>query len=386
MIRRISPTRFILFKVLSALLFSSLALAQTVSMNFQYEISALAPRDGVVEEVKAGSALSQIVDQKVIEILNTETGRVFCKVTANNPYWIKRIFLVNEENIKHVQSACKDSFGLQVVQTIYPKRFFIVWTKQDNYPVDGWTSFRNETLIILNKSSDWENRLTQSIIHELAVALDKKEQLGFGGGLLDRSLFGLVSDQQSCLTQALVRKASIKYTLSGMRAFDVEARIVRELKMSVPEGFAQWENLSCLDKFKFLKVYTEPLANTFAPEELANRFMDVNTCSPLVSDLNDEERIELLSQLTLNFEDGSSQNACDFLSKGWPFYPGLSMRGGPGPRIGGSGWQQLSIKSKSQKPADKKPTIVFGPNSITIRKEPYVQPTIDDPQKTKSPF
>jgi hypothetical protein len=152
-----------------------------VTLNFIFQMQNLAPRDAQIEEAVKGTALAEFIDKKVLEILKTPTGHVLCGALTASPEQLRKIFFINEEFVLQGFSECLGSFGETMPQGFFQKRYFLFWTKQKDYLVDGWTSFANETAFFLTREPGWENRLTQSIIHELVISLDKKEQLGFWG-------------------------------------------------------------------------------------------------------------------------------------------------------------------------------------------------------------
>jgi len=208
--------------------------------------------------------------------------------------------------------------------------------------IDGWTTPRNETFILVVRNEFNAARLTRTLIHEMAISYDRKEQIGFGG-IVDVPKLGILEDEDSCLSLSILRNAKVKHTLSAARAFDMERRIANELGLPLPDGFALWAGKSCLDKMGFLESYLTPLSGALTAEDLVNTLMDQPLCmAPRIPVSNFQQGIQLLNELTFTFADGTRRNACEYLSEGWPYYAGISFRGGPGPRIGGGGWKELS--------------------------------------------
>lgn len=68
---------------------------------------------------------------------------------------------------------------------------------------------------------------------------------------------------------------------------------------------------------------------------------DPSPCSIQQVSLNYSENVDELARVNLNFSDGHSENACDYLTSGFPFHTYAGRKGGPRPVIRPGGWIEL---------------------------------------------
>jgi hypothetical protein len=303
---------------------------------------------------------SERIDRATLQILSTPTGKYFCGAVVKDPQVIKNAFFLNESAAQKAISLCENRFAERQVHIPFQKHFVIVLSPNPNFKVDGWTSPRNETFIFLNESEMLEARLVRTLAHEMAVSFDRKEQIG-SNGIIDFPKLGIRNDHQSCIAITLLRQIYLKHALTAMRAFEIEGRIAAELGIPLPQGFAQWKHLSCEERFQFIFPFITPLSQSLQAEFLVNGLLDAPLCSEEpIAEVGSgiSEKIKKLSELHFTFQDGTQRNVCDYMSEGLPFYPGISFRGGPGPRIGGGGWSSLKeLNDLHEKDSAKKPEI-----------------------------
>ncbi|MGZ3768538.1 MAG: hypothetical protein ACXVCP_10495 [Bdellovibrio sp.] len=305
------------------------------------QILPLMPPDSrfveVTDEMKEGF----LIDQLVANIFSTSAGKSFCGAVVDNYDEFKRSFFLHDDSAREAFAHCEGFFAKKQRNRIFPKKYFIITTDSTDFAFDGWTSALNETLLVLSKKDYSTDRLTRTLAHELAIILDKKEQIGFMGAI-DFPQLGIETNIDSCTAIPILRNAEVKTTLSAFRAFDMEKKICTELGISLPTGFAEWNTLSCLEKIQFIAPYTQRLSSAVVNENLFNDILDRPHCTgKTVPVSNVFEKMKALDHLYFTFANGSTINICEYMSKGWPFLPGASFRGGPGPRIGGGGWKSL---------------------------------------------
>ena len=309
------------------------------------QIIPLLPHDAKITEVRPGDDLGDKIDQTTLSILSTPSGKSFCGAVSKNFESFKAAFFLGDSAARKGFRICQGHFALKQPHRVFQKKYLVVFTNMSDSKIDGWTTPRNETFIFVVRGELNTNRLTRTIAHEMAISYDRKEQIGFGG-IVDSPKLGILENEASCLSLSILRNAKVKHALSAARAFDIEKRIARELGLILPEGFAAWENKSCLDKMSFLEPYLTPLSGALSAEALINSLMDQPLCiATPIRNLSFHQGLQILSDLTFTFTDGTRRNACEYLSEGWPYFPGVSFRGGPGPRIGGGGWKELSESS-----------------------------------------
>lgn len=305
------------------------------------QILPLMPTDSRFREVTGDMKESFLIDQLVANIFSTSAGKSFCGAVEENYDEFKKSFFLHDESAREAFDYCGGFFAKKQRNRIFPKKYFIITTDSTDFAFDGWTSALNETLLVLSNGEYNTGRLTRTLAHELAVILDKKEQIGFMG-TIDFPQLGIETTIDSCTTIPILRNAEVKNTLSAFRAFDMEKEISIELGISLPPGFAEWNTLSCSEKIHFIAPYTQRLSSAVVNEDLFNNVLDRPHCTGKTVPVgNVFEKMKALDSLYFRFANGSTINVCEYMSKGWPFYPGASFRGGPGPRIGGGGWKEL---------------------------------------------
>lgn len=328
-----------IFLTLACVLYSINSFAQ--ASNYILQAIPLLPADARFVEISANTTLGNRIDQATLRIFSSPTGKKFCGAVINDYQTFKNSFFLNTSYAKKAFILCKGHFATKRIFRLFPKKYFLALSESNNFIADGWTTPRNETFLFIAKSEFTDDRLTRTLIHELAISLDGKEQIGFLG-ILDSTNLNIQLDDQSCNSIPLIRDGQIKHTLSTLRAFDVERQISNELKIPLPTGFADWKKISCEDKMIFMSSYVEKFS--IKAEGFVNSSIDKAKCANTLSypdTMSMHEKIKTLSETIFTFSDGSKQNACDYLSSGLPFFPGVSLRGGPGPRIGGGGWSKI---------------------------------------------
>lgn len=308
--------------------------------GYLYQVLPLLPRDAQIVELSESSAEGRKVDELLLRIFQTPTGKVFCGAVVRDFDEFHRSFFLGQRQAKKAFKACEGHFASRQNHRIFRKQYFLIYTDQKDIAIDGWTTPRNETFVVASRDLK-DDRLLQTLIHELTISLDRKEQIGFLGQL-DFPGLGIVSGPEACEQLSVIRTGTIKHALSALRAFDLEKRIARELQIELPSGFADWSGMSCVDKLKFMVPYVERIQQSYRVEDQINVRLDRRGCdgqTPANTRL--EDKIEYLGKVSFLFKDGTRRNVCEYLSEGWPFFPGASFRGGPGPRIGGGGWIEL---------------------------------------------
>lgn len=304
----------------------------------------LAPPGSTIIDANQSDKHAEMVDNAILKILSSPSGKVFCKVITENFDDFRRAFFISADKARLGFDQCKYFFSsTKSIHRVFTKKYYFILTETDGYKADGWTSPRNETFLFFYKNRISESRIIQTLIHEFAISYDLKDQFGFLG-IVDSPSIGIKKDANSCTTAEILKDAAVKKALSAIRAFEIEKKISEEINIKLPNGFAQWERSTCLQKLIFMQQYIQPLNQALVLEDVASIF-DISTCiSHPVQVSSYLEKAKALSQLELTMKDGTKKNACDFFSAGWPYYPGLSFMGGPGPRIGGDGWNKLSTE------------------------------------------
>jgi hypothetical protein len=171
----------------------------------------------------------------------------------------------------------------------------------------------------------------------MAISYDLKERIGYQG-FLDYPRMGLVEDENTCDLIASLRSSEIKNALSAIRAFQIEAQIAKEAGFPPPENFARFDQSNCEDRLRFVIQYLPAFKNSIDILSMTDFMTGVLTCN---WDKTKEEAIKTVVNGKLKFNNGAEVNACEFMTQAIPQYVGVSINGGPGPRIGGGGWDKL---------------------------------------------
>lgn len=316
----------------------------------------LIPAGSRVTEVLPSTKMSFKLDELTSRILHTKTGRSFCGAVVEDFKIFRSAFFINTHRLaQDAFQNCKGAFARSQNHRLFPKRYFLVQIPHEDYQVTGWTTHRNETFIFVSTAEFSDQRLFQTLTHELAISLDKKETMGFGG-MIDSAGLNLVSDDNACNAVAASRESVMKHSLSALRAFDIERKVGEEAGFVFSPDFANWENVSCEDKIEFMAEYISGYEKTLAYDAFLSLTMEQPFCSTDISpSMSLKARAQVLAQTTLTFKSGEQINACEFLTRGIPFIPGVGFRGGPGPRIGGGGWDKL--KKTQTSPKQLNPTL-----------------------------
>ncbi len=211
--------------------------------------------------------------------------------------------------------------------------------------MNGWTTPRNETFFFLNRA-EFKNspeKFIRNVIHELAVSYDEKEKFGFLG-IPNFAKLGIIPDENTDNVIQIITNPIIKHSLSVLRAFDVEDQILREMGVSESTVTKRIREMSCDQRVQFLTSKIAFLEPVLVSESLIRQIfgnaqaLSENSQDPKMV----QEMIRRLSKINIKIKasQGESasyqnENACEYFSRGWPFIPGTSFTGGPGPRTDG---------------------------------------------------
>jgi hypothetical protein len=308
--------------------------------------------------IKPGSSLSFKIDLIVNQILNTPTGRAFCEGVPEDYKYFSNVYFINKDLATPSFQKCKGHFGHNSEYDARNRTYYIA--EDCKASIDGWTTY-NYTMICLSKSDpDFDSKLTRIIIHEMIASSEEKQT--FGNENSQQS--NLIQNENSCRAASLYHNIQLQIALDTLRFYDIEKKLSEDLGLTNPPGFASWGNSSCQEKLRFIGKFT----NQF---EWATRIKFVNdqnlnyknnntpwACSEMEVSKKYSENIEELSQLKINFPDGHSENACDYLTSGFPFHTYSGRKGGPRPVIRPGGWIDASAKNQT------------GPNISGIKTSP----------------
>ncbi|MFV3409859.1 hypothetical protein ACNH6C_14715 [Bdellovibrio bacteriovorus] len=344
-------TSFVLKIVLTILMVP--IFAQAGLSSYADILWPLIPQDATGQLVEASSPEGQFIDESVYKILSSPSGKAFCGAVPEDFEDFKTTFFLGSKYAKKAFSACKGHFFKGQVSRHHrsmQKKYFLIRSTANDLVIDGWTTPLNETILFLPSNDSSKQRIIRSLIHEMATSLDAKQVLGFLGLFRSPTLKIQKSDNpDACKIIPALRRGDIRHSLTALRAFEMEKRISKELGLFLPDGFAEWSGASCADRIKFIKPHVDKL--DVAITVLDDLEGKISRCDQTdTPNISFEEALQVLENSKLHFTDGKSRSTCDFMMEGWPFIPevnepGNEMRGGPGPRIGGSGWKTLQRKS-----------------------------------------
>lgn len=189
--------------------------------GYIYQVLPLLPPDARIVELSESSFEGQRIDQLLLRILKTPSGKVFCGAVARDFEEFQKSFFLGRSEARKAFSACEGHFAKKQYHRIFKKKYFVVYVGQTDVAIDGWTTPRNETFLVVSGNDLQEDRLLRTLTHELAISLDRKEQIGFLGQL-DFPGLGVVGGTDVCEQLSVIRSGTIKHALSALRAFDLE--------------------------------------------------------------------------------------------------------------------------------------------------------------------
>lgn len=282
--------------------------------------------------------LSERIDKSILKILFTPSGKNLCYALPSDTETFRKSLFINIKYADKGYDICRPFLNKHIKFKIFEKKYLLKFTDETRFPADGWTSPRNETFLFFNRREFEKNdeRLIKSLAHELAVSYDSKELIGFSGTVNVADL-DLAESTDLDIIIPIIRSADFRNSLSSLRAFELEYRISTELGFDHYDFIKGLAKMSCTEKVLAIKPYSQELHRIFASENFANLF-DIdfsNRKAWLTYQLSFEDKLKLLAKLEFHFTNGTTVNACEYLTSGWPFQPGISFHGGPGPRIGG---------------------------------------------------
>lgn len=308
------------------------------------QISYLLPKDTQIKYLAEGSAESISIDRIVLKILNTHTGQQICRSFSYNRDLIKSFLFSNNNSANKAYDICEMYSLINSKNYFKPfskKYFLVIYPDHVRTQITGWTTPHNETYIFINQSeyasglNNIELKLIKILSHELAISLDRKDSIGFGG-ILDIAKIGIEKTDHNFDFLAIIRNAKVKHTLAAIRAFDFENAIVADLGYPVSKNYIQFSSLACTEKVKFIYPYIDQISNSTSSEQLVNMMMDLSGPSKYISSkASFDEKISRLNEIQIYFNDKTKRNACEYMTEGVPLDSGTSFRGGPGPRVDG---------------------------------------------------
>lgn len=314
--------------------------AAQVSVYFP-QILSLLPDD--VKIFPAEGDLAKQIDEVVLKILRTPTGKNFCTAVAKDSTMMRNAFFAGTSQISKAMNACQGSFGQTPSYHIWPKSYFIALTKDQKLKASGWTTPRNETILFFHYDEFTADNLLRAITHELAISFDAKEKIGYAG-ILDWTKVGIVRDQNSCDSQYILTETPIKQTFSAIRAIQMEMQVASEAGYAIPQGYRKWAAKSCEERFLTLYPAVQEFSQTFYAENLLSQLQATPIdCVPShdYRQQSLQEKVSVLKSSLLHFQRAKTIDACIYMSQALPYKAAASFNGGPGPRIGGGGWAKL---------------------------------------------
>jgi len=304
-------------------------------------VDLLFPKNHVVTNNQNLGFYGAQINESIVKIFATPTGKNFCKSFSGNSGEIASTLLhgQNKSIANQIVTICNGHFAQSRYGLTFPSRlktYSIVWTEDKDYPVNAWTDPDNQTFLVLNEEQQIEEQLLRVLAHELAVTLDGKGRFGYIGTLTLGDV--LAANSASCDAAHLLGQPLVKHAFTALRALVLENQIITELGLKADRNIQQLLSGSCTEKLE--KIW--PAIARIAPALENDYFIgfDRPVCLPTstLPELHSHsDTFKALSNLNLNLKDNSQVSACDFFSQPFPFVPGHNPRGGPSPRVGGGG-------------------------------------------------
>lgn len=312
------------------------------------DLQAIAPSNHYRPNFADNQLFQKISEQIILNILNTPSGAKFCKdAFGGNPlllqYSLGFSFERSQQLVSTICSAITPHpWPTQAIQSArqqnhFPRKFRFYLYSGPDHAIESWSNNRNQTFIFVNKANVTERYLYQAFIHEMSQFTDN---LSAYGNLIDKGQPG--GEGVSCEIFKFVRHPLVRLTFSELRAFKLEAKILKDLNLepSYPSG----EGRTCTENFRSMYNHLEKLDwRFFASEYGFYSGYSKRICGHQSSDYNAVNN-NLLSDayigrmLHLNDLTRPDKALCDVLSL--PDNRNLQQGNhsyGPRPRVGDGG-------------------------------------------------
>ncbi len=303
------------------------------------------PREFRIISSSSNTKVQAMMDGAVENILRTPTGRRICqKSTGGEWQRLRTYFGLSEERAKKLSANCQMTPSSPlIIKHSYRHEWVWVEYQDEAFPIHGWTTPQNVTFLFLKKDEVTELQFYRSVIHEIATALDSKESWGLMGNLnlapkINRVLY---SGQQNCEIVKAIKRPTIKFATSALRAEAIEDQILSELGLiEIPKPSED----RCVEKI--IRKIPEILAigDIVSADTMSGRFHALmcagspdKTVRDIFSDLEiiEEEKVQ-------DLESGQTLSVCDYLTSPRvdSYFIG-PYTGGPRPKI--EPWEQTQI-------------------------------------------
>lgn len=300
----------------------------------------------------------------------TPTGKRICQRSTQGEW--KRIqyyFGMTEEAAKKIARSCEtDRPTEMIIKLSYIHEWILVETTDKKFPIHGWTTPKNVSFLFFGMDDFTEINFYRTLIHELATSLDSKESWGLLGKLNLATKITRVSysGDRECEVISAIKRPSIKFATSALRAEVVENQILSELGLLTQEPSRPE---SCATKILRKVPAVLSIGDIVSADTLAGQF-DVRMCgqdSRQSRSLFDDLQL-LENERAFDIELEREMSLCDFLTtpRVDSYFIG-PYTGGPRPKV--EPWDQQRVNEEISEKLVKAYQDRKSPSSATLQGE-----------------
>lgn len=302
------------------------------------QLVPLLPENFHIKTTVEDAPFQSLIDEAFLLLIKAPSMQKLChNILLADAHLISSVLGVSFSTAKKISDNCVSFPGAQELlpnKRFYDKKYIFIFSPDTDLALDSWTNQIGYTYIFINPKGITIDRFLGILLHELAISLDFKEQIGLftsGNGNFPE-LPEFESNSSACLVSFL-RDPLIKYSFSGARAARFENEVLRQIGFKTNYS----ETFSCAQEFTNQLLYVASILKALSPEREFNHKLSIASCAKEHSP-NLLEKIQALMNSKMIFQNKTSLDTCAYLTTPqlslWTF---SATEGGPRPRIG-NGW------------------------------------------------
>jgi hypothetical protein len=307
------------------------------------QLVPLLPTQFYIRLSEGNEEYQALIDQAFLVLSQAPSMKAICHNLLNaKPELISSLYGVSAPTAQLIANDCRNFKGtLESVPSkrLFPRKYVFVFSPDAGLYLDSWTNTIANVYLFIKPQEINEQRFLRILVHELAIALDFKEQLALGARKsADAKLPeipGFENKTYECHPSAVLRNPIVKYSFSAVRAFKFENKVMSELGFGLPVEPKKSCSQEFVDNLPFIASLTKALR---IEEIFSQQVSSPNTRCERENSLSLLQKSQMLMNSKLEFSDSHTVGTCDYLVEPqlslWTF---SATEGGPRPRIG-NGW------------------------------------------------
>ncbi len=307
------------------------------------QLVPLLPSQFYIRLSESHEEFQSLIDQAFMVLSQAPSMKAICHNLLNGKSeLISSLYGVSAPTAQRIANDCGNVKGTMEIapkKRIFPRKYVFVFSPDPGLYLDSWTNTIANVYLFINPREINDQRFLRILVHELAIALDFKEQVALGARKsADAKLPeipGFENKSYECHPAALLRNPIVKYSFSAVRAFKFENKVMSELGFDLPMEPKKSCSQEFVDNLPFIASITKALR---IEEIFSQQVSSPNTRCERENSLSLLQQIQMLMNSKLEFSDSRTVSTCDYLAEPqlslWTF---SATEGGPRPRIG-NGW------------------------------------------------